>query len=170
MRQRMCLLHNFMQSSLCILTKEQIRIVKFNADFLATMLKINTQIPTGCRNNAQSTQSQSPAILSQSRLGNQKPNPYNGENKSGGTHANHDKGKKKGRAAPWPQRPGGRKGQPSAAASVYPGDHRLYPVQLYTDGSRSHHSVQELQVLQGHPRQRLVRPCKLQVDHPVRRA
>lgn len=54
----MCLLHNFMQSSLCILTKEQIRIVKFNANFLATMLKINTQIPTGCRNNAQSTQSQ----------------------------------------------------------------------------------------------------------------
>ena len=93
----MCLLHNFMQSSLCILTKEQIRIVKFNADFLATMLKINTQIPTGCRNNAQSTQSQSPAILSQSHLGNQKPNPYNGENKSGGTHANHDKGKKSGK-------------------------------------------------------------------------
>ena len=77
MRQRMCLLHNFMQPSLCILTKEQIRIVKFNADFLATMLKINAQIPTGCRNNAQSTQSQSPAILSQSHLGNQKPNPYN---------------------------------------------------------------------------------------------
>lgn len=135
MRQRMCLLHNFMQSSLCILTKEQIRIVKFNADFLATMLKINTQIPTGCRNNAQSTQSQSPAILSQSHLGNQKPNPYNGENKSGGTHANHDKGKKKGRAAPWPQRPGRCKSQPSAAAALYPGNHRLYPVQLYTDGS-----------------------------------
>ena len=70
--------------------------------------------------------------------------PKKVENKSGGTHANHDKGKKKGRAAAQGKGPGGRKGQPSAAASVHPGDHRLYPVQLYTDGSRSHHSVQEL--------------------------
>ena len=114
------------------------------ADTHPEVIKSDSAKQVAAKDSLTHPEPEKPAILSQSHLGNQKPNPYNGENKSGGTHANHDKGKKKGRAAPWPQRPGRCKSQPSAAAALYPGNHRLYPVQLYTDGSRSHHSVQEL--------------------------